>query len=82
MANLLKYGNDYDVDQWLAQMTGGTPGRPSEMFIDSLNTFVATLKLNGIWTELDRLWIFATEQEQHAKVSLVNPTSTQITKVG
>lgn len=66
MGNLLKYGNDYNVDQWLNQLTI----RPSENFINNLNTFVSQLKLNGIWTELDAMWIFATEQQQHAQIDI------------
>ncbi len=71
-------GNDPDVDLWLAQITGGTSAMPSLGYINNLNSFVNTLKSTGIWLELDRLWILASEQEQHAQISLVNPSSTRI----
>ena len=67
-------GNDPDVDLWLNQLSI----QPTQTFITNLNVFVNTLKSTGIWGELDRLWLFATEQEQHASISLVNPTSTPL----
>lgn len=42
---------------------------------------ISELKVAGIFSKLDRFWIFATEQQQHARVSLVNSSSTQISEV-
>lgn len=36
---------------------------------------------NGIFTELDRLWVFASEIQANGLVSLVNPTATAATEV-
>lgn len=36
---------------------------------------------NGIFTELDRLWVFASEIEANGLISLVNPTATAVSKV-
>lgn len=55
--------------------------QPSADFKVAVNTLVKTLKADGNWTALDRLWIHATEIQQHATISLVNPTSTAITEV-
>lgn len=46
-----------------------------------INELVLSLKSTGNWTKLDRLWLFASEAQDQAKVSLVNPASTKITEV-
>jgi len=46
-----------------------------------LNQLVLDLKAGGVFTKLDRLWIFAMHDQQAARVSVVNPSSTQITEV-
>lgn len=69
---------DADTKAYLAQLTGTY----SEKFCRDVDTLVRRLKASGIWTLLDRFWIFATEQQQHARVSLKNPTSTQCTESG
>jgi hypothetical protein len=58
---------------WLAQATP----QPSNQFIIDLNNFIISLKSFGIFSLLDRLWIHATEYQQHARVSIINPTSPQ-----
>jgi len=54
---------------------------PSDAYKNAVNTLVQTLKTDGNWNELDRFWIHATEYQQNARISLVNPTSTAITEV-
>lgn len=54
--------------------------QPSSSFKNAINNFVIQLKADGNWL-FDRLWIHATEYRQHARVSLVNPSSTEITEV-
>jgi len=54
---------------------------PSIQYIIAVNTLIRQLKIDGNWALLDRFWVFATEQQQNARVSLVNPTSTNITEV-
>lgn len=85
MSKVLQYqqGRDsavvYDTDAQLYfdQLTGVV----SDVYKTAVNTFVLTLKADGNWAELDRLWIHATENQQNARISLVNPTSTAITEV-
>ena len=85
MAKTLQYqqGRDsaitYDADAQLYfdQLTGPV----SDAYKIAVNTLVLSLKADGNWSELDRLWIHATENQQNARISLVNPTSTAITEV-
>lgn len=56
--------------------------RPSAFFINAVNALVIDLKNAGAWRKLDRFWIFATEQADHARYSLVNPSSTPCTVTG
>ena len=37
--------------------------------------------IDGNWQLLDRMWIMAADNQQNARVSIINPTSTQITEV-
>jgi len=67
---------DVDAQAYFNQLTV----QPSSAFKLAINNLVIQLKADGNWTKLDRLWIHATEIQQHARVSLVNPTSTQITE--
>ena len=64
--------------QYLSQLTGG---QPSALWTYALNNLIRQLIIDGNWQLLDRMWIFATDVQQHAKVSIVNPKSTQITEV-
>jgi hypothetical protein len=77
ITSIATYGLDPDVQNWLNQLTVS----PSNNYISNLTTLVVQLKAAGIWGQLDRMWIFATEQQQHARISIVNPTSSQITEV-
>lgn len=69
---------DWDADA-LAYFAQLTPS-PSVRYQKAINELVKELKAHGNWTKLDRLWIHATEAQQHAKVSLVNPASPQLTE--
>lgn len=54
---------------------------PSKWYLNNLNTLIINLKNAGIWQQLDRFWIFATETQQAANVSIINPSSTQVQPV-
>src|SRR6185312_965945 len=47
--------------------------KPSTTYLQRIDTLIRNLKEAGIWSQLDRFWVFATEQQSHAKISLVNP---------
>ncbi|MEK6884934.1 MAG: hypothetical protein AABY22_35210, partial [Nanoarchaeota archaeon] len=47
----------------------------------AINNLVKELKITGIWWLLDRLWLHASQTQQAAIISLVNPSSTAITEV-
>lgn len=72
-------GSRYDPDAilYFNQLTGSLP----ISFKNAVNTYVRALKTAGIWTQLDRLWLHATPNQQNARISIVNPTSTPITEV-
>lgn len=71
--------NNYSPDAlaYFAQLTGTI----STAWKLAVNNLILQLQADGNWSELDRFWIHATENQQNARVSLVNPTSTQITEV-
>jgi hypothetical protein len=56
---------------WVNQLSSP---KPSPFYIFEMDQLITSLKSASIWSQLDRLWIFATEQRTHAKISLVNPT--------
>src|SRR5579885_3571333 len=67
---------------WLNQLTT----KPSAWYIMNVDRLIYQLKACNIWYQLDRFWVFATEQQQHARVSLINPIAngtwpTNITEV-
>ncbi len=73
--NGLFSSNIYSIFQpetiaWVSQLAFP---KPSPFYLFEIDYFIARLKIAGIWKQLDRLWIFATEQQSHARVSLVNP---------
>lgn len=72
-------GSRYDPDAilYFNQLTGSLP----VSFKNAVSTYVRALKAAGIWTQLDRLWLHATPNQQNARISIVNPTSTPITEV-
>jgi hypothetical protein len=55
--------------------------QPSLLYKIAVNNLVKQLKTDGNWGKLDRFWIHATEEQQHATISLVNPSSTPISEV-
>lgn len=63
---------------WKAQGTG----QESVKFMVALNLFTQTEVNDGNLPFFDRLWNFNTDIQADAKISVVNPTSTQITEVG
>lgn len=71
-------GFDPDTILYINQLSPA----PSNAYKIAINNLVISLKNHGVWNELDRLWIHATEAQQHARVSLVNPTSTVISESG
>lgn len=66
---------------WLAQLTTSFASNPSAAYITALDTMIAGMRTDGNLTVLDRFWIFAQEVQGYARVSIVNPGSTQITEV-
>lgn len=68
---------DADAQAWFDEV----PTALSSARKDIVNTLVTTLKDDGNWTKLDRLWLFATEAQDQAVVSLVNPTATDALEV-
>lgn len=70
------YYIDSVVKNWIAQH--GI--KPSKAYIDALNNLAIGLRSDGNLALLDRLWIFSTEQQTQARVSIVNPTSAALTE--
>ena len=56
--------------------------KPTAVWTVALNTLIQTLIINGVWANLDRMWIFATTAQQNARISIINPTSTLVTEGG
>lgn len=46
-----------------------------------VNSLVVSLKQSGNWALIDRLWLLASETQQAALISLVNPSSTALSEV-
>lgn len=65
---------DPDYLAWAAQLTVA----PDPTRAALLEQIFISLKAAGVFSKLDRLWIYAMHDSQAARVSLVNPTSTQI----
>lgn len=70
-------GYDADAQAYFNAVT--TPFSTARKAI--INTLVTTLKTDGNWTKLDRLWLLATEAQDQALISLVNPAATAMTLV-
>lgn len=66
---------------WLAQLTTSFASNPSSGYITALDTMIRGMRTDGDLTKLDRLWIYAQEVQGYARVSIVNPGSTQLTEV-
>src|SRR5215813_10721680 len=52
-------------------LNGGSVSRQRAMLVDDL---IVGLKADGIWTKLDRLWLFAAENAKTALTDLVGLT--------
>jgi hypothetical protein len=55
--------------------------QPSNFYIRAMNTLILQLIADGNWNELDKFCVFATEQQQHARICWRYPTSTPLTEV-
>ena len=80
--NQLYYNNsgvvyDADAELYFSQLSPS----PSNEYKSAINILILQLKEDGNWSKLDRLWIFATEAQQNARVSVTNPFSSQIIEV-
>lgn len=55
---------------WAAAVVaaGGTVGAPRKTLVDNL---IVGLKADGVWTKLDRLWVFAAENSKSALIDFV-----------
>jgi hypothetical protein len=69
-SNYLPTDTDTDVNAWLAAVQP-LNGLPRGFRIPLLHDLVVGLKADGVWTKLDRLWIFAQELANGALVDLV-----------
>ena len=75
-------GNETEVDTLLAQATTDGYTACSGSVLTALNTLVAALKTDGIWTKLDALYIMATNGDSDfACYNVKDPTSFNLTKV-
>lgn len=54
---------------------------PSKHYILALDVFIKGLKVDGNWKYFDRLFIYVTEHQDNAHVSIVNPYSSPLTEV-
>lgn len=67
---------------WLAQLATSFGSNPSPSFVSALDTMIVGMRTDGNILLLDRFWIFAQEVQGYSRVSIVNPSSTQITEIG
>ena len=70
------FNYDEHVNNWASSMSAA----PSSYFVQNLSTMVRKLKTSGVWNKLDRLYMFATENQQHALRCI--KTGMPLTKVG
>lgn len=54
---------------------------PSFAYMRAVDLFIKTLKADGNWDKLDRLWIHGAEFQQHATVSVKNPLTAHISEI-
>lgn len=66
---------------WLAELIASFSAQPSGSYCTALDTMIRGMRSDGDLLELDRFWIFAQSNQNFARVSIVNPTSTKITEV-
>ena len=57
-------------------------GSVSDSRKTAVNNLIAGLKSDGVWSNLDRLWLLAAENEPSALTSIVNPLSAIAVKQG
>lgn len=60
---------DADTDAWVAAVVGAG-GSVSAGRKTTVNTLIAGLKTDGVWSKLDRLWLLAAENSQSALIDL------------
>jgi hypothetical protein len=63
----------YETRLWIDQVRQNGFSIPTQKYLISLDLMIKNLKLAGIWQQLDRMWVFATELKGHAQISIVNP---------
>lgn len=68
---------DSDAQAYFDQLTGTVP----DSYKIAVNAFVLALKASGDWNHLVRCWIHAAPNQQNARVSVKNPSSTPITEI-
>jgi hypothetical protein len=72
---IIGYGNYYgycnETLNWLKQLNI----LPSGKYCYNTDVMIKAFKAAGIWSLLDRFWVFATEQQQHAQIDLKNLSS-------
>ena len=68
---------DPDVDTWVASVgaAGGTVSPARQMVV---NNFVVGLKTDGIFSKLDRLWLFAAENQPSALLDLITNSTAAV----
>lgn len=74
---LISFEYDEDAQLYFNQLDP----QPSSAFKVAVNNLIKHLKASGNWEKFDRLWIHATEHQQNATISLVQPATTPISEV-
>jgi hypothetical protein len=72
----------YETRLWINQVRRNGFSIPTQKYLIELDALIKNLKAANVWQQLDRMWIFATELRGHAKISIVNPSSTLVTEFG
>lgn len=67
-----------ETSDWLAQVTT----RPSDEIVDALNTFIAGLKSDGLWTQILKLYWLGAHTEQASKIEFKSPGTSTLTVEG
>jgi hypothetical protein len=70
VAALSGVGTDADATSWAAAVVGAG-GTVSAARLALVSNLIISLKAQGLWTKIDRLWLFAAENNQSARVDLV-----------
>ena len=65
--NIAEQGGVYLIPETLAVLAQFTV-QPSNFYIRAMNTLIRQLITDGNWNELDKFCVFATEQQQHARI--------------